>query len=127
MAFRVTVCLKDIGDYSTFSEAFRIFFGKIKEMVKSGTSLQVLETTNFITHTELDAPMDFYTARDFAYDIGLLAGDGELQENVPEPPVEIVQFVFENIALGYKLFIQACVLEMIADLLDKAADTIEQL
>ena len=95
--FTVMIELKDIGELSTFSEAFKLFISKIKEQVNQGTSYQVLETTNFIVLTTADGEqlaMDFYHARDFAYDNGLMKG-GKFQEK-EELPVEVVQRAFES-------------------------------
>jgi hypothetical protein len=95
--FEVLVSLKKVGEFDTFVQAFRVFFAKIKETLAQGTSLQVFETANFITLIRGNGqkfPMDFYQARDFAYEIGLLAGDGELQENVKEPPLDVILSAF---------------------------------
>lgn len=104
--FRVIVGLEDICDRDTFVEAFRVFFDKIKEMIEAGTSWQALETTNFIVFISQDEDgktrsiqMNFYQARDFAYEIGLMAGKGELQESVEEPPPDVIQRAFSK-ALG---------------------------
>lgn len=65
--------------------------------MKEGMALQILETACFIEYEirpGVEVPMDFYTARDFAYSIGLLKGKGELQENVTEPSSEMIERAF---------------------------------
>ncbi len=97
--FKVIVGLADVGIYDTFVEAYKILHGKIKELLASGTSWQMLDTTNFIEFTTGDGkkfPMDFYQARDFAYRIGLLAGEGELQDNATEPSDDAVEVAFRS-------------------------------
>lgn len=85
--FKVMIGLKDVSSHKTFVEAYKDFFHGIKQALEGGTSWQMLETTNFITYTfdqfgtTYKGAMDFYTARDFAYDIGLMVGEGQFNEN----------------------------------------------
>jgi hypothetical protein len=96
--FKVTVA-HDIGDFEKFTDAFKEFYWGVKNLVNSGTSLQALETTCFITYESANEslPLEWYDARDFAYKIGLLVGSGELKE-IEEPPLEQVVAVFEHAA-----------------------------
>lgn len=98
--FKVQIGLEDVGQFEKFTDAFRFFYAEIKKFIAGGTSWQALETTNFITLCTdgFNGPMDFYTARDFAYEIGLLVGNGELQE-IEEPDFEIIYSAFVGEAL----------------------------
>jgi len=94
--FRVLVGLRDIGASEKFTDAFRMFWEAVKRMVNGGTSMQMLETSNFLVYEKADGgkiPMTFYEARDFAYDLGLLAGHGELQ-NIEEPSLNAIEAGF---------------------------------
>ena len=87
--FKVTIALKEVGEFSNFPEAFAHFYKEIEKLVESGTSLQVLETACSINwDSDLDPitgevgkikhyVLDFYKARDLAYHLGLLR-DGKL-------------------------------------------------
>jgi len=100
--FRIIVGLEDVGEFPKFTEAFKLFFAKIKEQVTGGTSWQVLETSNFIVYvTPTDKrPMSFYQARDFAYEIGQLVGRGELRE-VEEPSESTLEAAFAKVVEEY--------------------------
>lgn len=97
--FRVVVAFEDVGQFDDFVSAFRLFYEKVKEMVRAGSSWQVLETMCFIVYVGKDhrIPMGFYDARDFAYSIGLLAGNGELQDIAP-PAEGLVEATFLGVA-----------------------------
>lgn len=86
--FQVLVSLNELGTFESFNEAFKLFWKKIREVVREkGASYQWLETSNFIVlkKGDIEHPVGFYDAKDFAYEIGLLAGNGEIQENANEP------------------------------------------
>lgn len=108
----VMIGLKELENFSTFSEAFKLFLSKVKEQVKQqGATWQVLETTNFIFLTTADGKkfaMDFYRVRDFAYENGLM-NNGEFQER-EELPVEVVRRAFE------KSMTDACYASLLADI-----------
>ncbi len=79
--YKLTIELKEVGEYKTFSEAFRELYERVKKMLKDGMALFTLEQTIFI-ETEIDGikcPLGFYDARDLACEIGLLE-NGKLQE-----------------------------------------------
>lgn len=42
--FKVMIELKDVGEFKTFPEAFAFFFDSITEMVRKGTTYQMLES-----------------------------------------------------------------------------------
>lgn len=104
--FNVTVALEARGTYPTFAEAFIKFFKDIKAMLDKGTSYQVLETACWIEMetTENDGPMrmimNFYDARDLAYDLGLLVGNGQLVEPAPEIAPDRVSAAFRRNTLA---------------------------
>ena len=86
--YKLVVEMKDVGTFETFSEAFREFFKKIKEITSSGmgTSWQVLETMCWIERHydetyNIVRYLYFYEARDLAYRIGLMK-EMKIQENV---------------------------------------------
>lgn len=95
--FKVKVGCENRGDFEKFVDAFSLFFTEVVEQVDSGTTVGWLEATNFIVYTApgKEIPMNFYQARDFAYDIGLLAGKGELQ-NINEPPEAVIESRFDK-------------------------------
>ncbi len=99
--FEAIVGLKNLGKFSSFNEAFTTFGEKIKEAIGNGTTVQWLESTNFLVQNDTSGAevgfMTFYEARDFACKIGLLDG-GRLQENVAEPPPEVVMEAFQRCA-----------------------------
>jgi hypothetical protein len=101
--FQVTIGLKEIGEFSKFTDAFKLFYSKIIEQIKQGTNAQFLETSNFIVYQRkgFTMAMGFYDARDFAYDIGLLAGRGEIQNNTEEPSNEVIENAYQKIATEY--------------------------
>lgn len=86
--FKVVVALEDIGVFDSFKEAFRAFWFAVKRQLEQGTSWQVFETMNsiilVIDGTEVP-PIDFYQARDLAYDANILVGKGEFSDESIEP------------------------------------------
>ncbi len=95
--FTVTVEFQEIGKFNTFKEAFKAFYEKVNETIQRGTSLMALEQTNFIEYTTQKGQqcvMDFYQAKVFAHEIGLLTEDGKLNETVEEPSEPAVAAAF---------------------------------
>lgn len=92
--YKLIIELKEVGEYKTFPEAFREMYKRIKEIVKNGTALQTLETTNFIEAeiNEEECPLTFYDCRDLAYAIGLME-DRKLNEGEIFFPPEVEQLV----------------------------------
>lgn len=80
--FEVTVELKELGQYSSFAEAFRAFFNQINELIKQrGMSLMALETVCWIEHNGI--PLLFHDAKDLAHEPGLISEEGKLLEVKP--------------------------------------------
>ncbi len=107
--FKVLICLKEVGKYDTFSEAFKEFFTRIKYLLDSGTSWHTLETTNFIEyHGDLNGEsfvgvMNFYAVEDFAHKVGLLLGKGELKDPLPDIDPMVVRAAFLEANTDYLL------------------------
>ena len=101
--FQVLVGMENLGEFPKFTEAFKLFYTKVVEEIKRDTSHQWLETANFLVYQGegFTQPMGFYDARDFAYDIGLLAGEGELQEGVEEPTQTAIETAYAGVAKQY--------------------------
>jgi hypothetical protein len=98
--FEAIVGMKLVGKYKSFNKALIKFLEEISIVLKAGTSVQWLETANFLVSTGSSDPigvMTFYEARDFAYDIGLMV-DGEIQQGVAEPAAEVVSKAFKDCA-----------------------------
>ena len=73
--FRVIVDLMPIGEYKTFPKAFKKLTSAIR---KNKTSIEEVGALYFIIHSVLTASglhicyMNFFQARDFAWDVGLM-------------------------------------------------------
>jgi hypothetical protein len=100
--FTVHIAIEKKGEFETFTEAFRQFWGEIDILLDSpNASLQILETACWIGY-EADTvriPLYFYAARDLAYDIGLvkLVDDKPvLQETSREPSFVEIYDAFEE-------------------------------
>lgn len=113
--FRVIIKLKKVAEFETCLEALRDFFPRIHQMLKVGVSLQILETMNFIEYDimfsdgqSVRSPMNFYDARDFAHEIGLMKGKGKMQRDVTEIPDEVVRRKFASIMSKY---FERCILD----------------
>lgn len=112
MKVKFVVCAgNDIPpEHPTFEAAFVAFFNEVKAMVMRGTSWQVLETACWIegifesevTGEICRAPLYFYDARDFAYDVGILAasdGKAVIADPLPSVPLEKVANVYTEAGL----------------------------
>ncbi len=111
--FKVIVLMKEIGKYDTFEEAFAKFFTLIKEKLATtempALQLWEMKTTSFIEHevetrflgdkSTIRCVLNFYAARDFAYDVGLLK-DGELQKLEEPVSLELVNLAFLRFVLS---------------------------
>jgi hypothetical protein len=96
--FTVIIGLEDVGVLPTFGEAFKLFYTKVIEMVRQGTSLMALETTNSMTY-QLGAEthvMDFDDVRHLGNELGLVK-DGKLVEDAPEPDILVVEQAFRGV------------------------------
>jgi len=70
--FKVTIALKDVGEYDNFPAAWKRMFGDIfAALHNQGMSYQVLDTMCYITRDN-SGPVSFYDARDLAYRCGLM-------------------------------------------------------
>lgn len=88
-AFSVMIGMEDKGVHSNFPAAFKQFWEAIMVALEGGTSYQWLETANYLVMFTEDGqrlPLDFYDARDLAYDIGLLEQVESGKPNVLEQP-----------------------------------------
>ena len=94
-----TVGLKDSIAFSTFAEAFKDFFDRIKAVANEGTmSLQFIETTCWIKRGEFTC--GFYDARDLAYNIGVFDGES-VNASVADPDIDLsVVFVTSHFTNG---------------------------
>lgn len=102
MQFTSTVFSKDEGPFATFSEAFTNFWTRFTAMVKGGCPRQALDWC-WITGTFDNGgqtPLLWEDARNFAYEVGLLAGEGELQNPAPEVDPDLVELAFVDAGLG---------------------------
>ena len=89
------------GPFPTFTETFCFFFQRALYVASHGQSLQILETSCWIIGDFGDRkiPMMFSEARDLAFDLGILVGDGEFHDPAPEVDPEIVESAFLSSAL----------------------------
>lgn len=62
--WNLTVGLKDTGQYNTFKEAVLSMKDRVEDMIKKGTSWQIIETAVWIQNDHGDPPIMFYVARD---------------------------------------------------------------
>ncbi len=94
--FTSSVAGKDEGPFRTYAEAFANFFPRVTAMVSRGTSYQLLETACWIEGDfgPRRIPLMFCDARDLAYDLGVLVGDGELQDPTPDVDPMDVEIAF---------------------------------
>lgn len=126
--FTSTVELKNVP-FTTFEEAFRDFFTRIKTMIAGGTSWQVLETSCWIEYlneeTNKRIPALFYDARDIAYHVGLLAGEGELQELAHPIPIEKIREEFSAVAKALENDFRNKVLRHMAETLTPLREVID--
>jgi hypothetical protein len=96
MIFTSTVAGKDEGPFSTFPEAFTNFWTRFIALIKGGISEQVLDWC-WITGTfdnGGETPLLWESAKIFAYEVGLLVGEGELQNPAPEIDPAVVEAAF---------------------------------
>jgi len=81
LKFNLTINLETIGSYPSFVDAFTEMYKQVKKCLEEGYSWQALETMNWIEITNEEdvivSVMEFYDAKDFACNIGLLT-DGKL-------------------------------------------------
>lgn len=97
---------KDEGPFSTFSEAFANFWPRLVAMVKDGAPEQAL-CWCWITGTFDDGsevPLLWEDAKIFAYETGLLAGKGELQQPAPEVDPKRVEIAFLETKIDMVLY-----------------------
>lgn len=121
--FEIIVGLQRVGSYKSFNEALIKFFEEIGLVIQKGTSYQWLETSNFVAITHSSEPtdvMNFYDARDFACEIGLLV-KGKIQRGVPEPKLGVVLQAFKECAEKKELAELNLLVKMVEDLLKVAA------
>ena len=95
-SFISSVAGKDEGPFHTYVKAFANFFPRVTAMLSRGTSYQMLETACWIEGNfgARRYPLAFYDARDLAYDLGILVGDGELQDPAPDVDPMDVEIAF---------------------------------
>lgn len=99
MVYRATVALDEDGPFQTITEALENFLSRIhKIVIDRGLSLQVLETTCWITNENAPMPLYFYSAKEFALKIGLLTNDPFcLHNDISEPPKIVTNALFASI------------------------------
>ena len=99
--FTSAISAEKEGPFSSFAEAFANFWPRAQRMISEGTSLQALETGCWI-EGDFDGRkmlLMFYEARDLGYDLGLLVGEGELQNPPPEINPPVVEAAFQKNAV----------------------------
>ncbi len=89
--------MKDAGPFSSFNEAFTDFMTRVRALVESGTSIQVLESACYMVmkhgeHSSL--PLSFYRSRDYGFKLGLIDHEGELRLGANEPTEEQIYRIF---------------------------------
>jgi hypothetical protein len=97
---------KDEGPFSTFSEAFTNFWPRFVAMVKDGAPEQALSWC-WIMGTFDDGdevPLLWEDAKIFAYEVGLLVGNGELQEPAPEVDPQRVEIAFRHARIDMAIY-----------------------
>jgi hypothetical protein len=106
--FSVMFNMEDVGVYENFTDAFKDFWARIMADLDSGTSWQALESFHFIIQIEGKShiPMGYYDARDLAYDIGLLAPNGEDRPTLLDAPTvenweELVEAKYLSVIVEY--------------------------
>ncbi len=120
--------MKKIGVYDNFVDAFKSFWSEMMSVLKTtGTSLQMLETANFIIIIDgaHKLPIGFYDARDLAYDIGLLVLEQPQSEPIVlnSPSVEN----WESIIAAKRLeFVQNILQDSLREIVDLTLSTLKQ-
>ncbi len=113
MKAKFVVCVgNDIPpEHPTFEAAFAVFFERVKALVGEGASWQVIETACWIegifeseiTGKVSRAPLYFYDAKDFAYNVGILIESSDrhaiLANPLPSIPLEKVIDVYTEASL----------------------------
>jgi hypothetical protein len=76
LKFKLTINVEEVGIYLNFVDAFTEMYKRVRKCLEEGYSWQALETMNWIEVTNEEdvivSVMEFYNARDFACNIGLL-------------------------------------------------------
>ena len=83
--------------FPNFPEAFRCFWASVMLLLNTGnTARQTLETACWIEgHFEnCVGRMTFIPAKEIAYDLGILIGNGDLREPLPEVNTFDIEFAF---------------------------------
>lgn len=76
--YEVVVAMEECGKYDTFKEAFKVFYEKVTELVKNGTSMMVLNEACWIKPSYLPIPLKINMAAERAINEGLLNEEGDL-------------------------------------------------
>ncbi len=104
MKFEVTVAMEELGVYDGVVQALKVLLDKVGELADKGQmSNMTLNETIFLALNP-NGPdrrvMNFYQAREFAYEIGVLShtpGTGtQFHYNVAEPDSRIIQQAFDK-------------------------------
>ncbi len=102
--FQIKIGMKDVGECATFIEAFKRFFPEVVEQYKNSRDLGWLETTNLIIYRaatgDVNLAIGFYDARDLAYEIGLLVGEGEFQD-ISRYSEDVIVAAFRKVGQDY--------------------------
>jgi hypothetical protein len=99
MTFTSTVLSKDEGPFSTFLEAFTNFWTRFTALINGGTSYQALDWC-WIQGTFDNGgkiPLGWEAAKNLAYEFGILAGEGELQDPAPQVDPLDVELAFAEV------------------------------
>jgi len=83
------------GPFKTFTEAFVNFLPRVVAMAAAGNSMEMFETCWIEGEFPGEKiPMRFFDARDFAYDVGVLVGDGDFANPLPEVDPADIRIAF---------------------------------
>lgn len=104
--YKLTMELKDVGEYQTFPEAFKELYKRLTKMLEEGMAEQMLSAIWIERKIgAVECPLMFYDARDLADEIGLLK-DGKLQEISLDPHKEnLIEIAFLKSAVKKNEFI----------------------
>jgi hypothetical protein len=127
MTFTTTVTCKEEGPFSTFQEAFTNFWTRFTALINDGTSYQALEWC-WIQGTFDNGgkiPLGWEASKNLAYELGILAGRGELQDPAPQIDPLAVERAFEEARQGVIAAAEQDLADAVGELVVAVAETPE--
>ncbi len=85
--FKLTVGLKDVGEYETFPEAFRELYKRLNKIIEESTSYQIFNTI-WIEYNNDEGMLNFEGIKSLAHEIGLIGKNEGVQDIVLDPDKE---------------------------------------